>query len=127
MKRNLSIGATLLVAFIALGVGQVVLEKRAGAQAKAGAGGKVQVALVRSGKILAKKSGALRGGTTSLNLKVSPKLKPGGYSIQLTFTPAGSTHAIVKSLRLKVVRTKKGHKKVSIPLRGKLTLSSGAR
>src|SRR6266513_2230695 len=41
MKRNLSIGATLLFALVALGVGQVVLEKRADAQAKAG--GKVQV------------------------------------------------------------------------------------
>ncbi|HYM22549.1 MAG TPA: hypothetical protein VEU08_05060, partial [Vicinamibacterales bacterium] len=41
MKRNLSIGITLLVAFVALGVGQVVLEKRADAQMKAA--GKVQV------------------------------------------------------------------------------------
>ena len=41
MKRNLSIGATLLAALIALGVGQVVLEKRADAQMKAA--GKVQV------------------------------------------------------------------------------------
>ncbi|HMD36901.1 MAG TPA: hypothetical protein VKH42_18130 [Vicinamibacterales bacterium] len=41
MKRNLSIGAALVVAFVALGVGQVVLEKRTAAQDKAA--GKVQV------------------------------------------------------------------------------------
>jgi len=41
MKRNLSIGITLLIALVALGVGQVALEKRTEAQAKAA--GKVQV------------------------------------------------------------------------------------
>src|SRR5260221_8617829 len=41
MKRILSIGATLIAAFGALGIGQVVLEKRADAQMKAA--GKVSV------------------------------------------------------------------------------------
>ena len=55
------------------------------------AGGKVSVALVRSGRVLARGSKAIAAGTSTYRLKLPRKAKAGRYVLKVTFTPQGGT------------------------------------
>jgi hypothetical protein len=59
----------------------------------AAAGGKVSLALVRSGRVIARGSKRIAAGTTSYRLKLPRKAKPGRYVLKVTFTPAGGRAA----------------------------------
>jgi len=74
--------------------------------------GKADVALLKGSKIVARK-GATFGaaGTYSLKLKLPKKIKPGWYAIKVSYTPAGSSKAVTKSLKVKAVAAKKPAKR----------------
>jgi plastocyanin len=55
------------------------------------AAGKVSVALVRSGRVLAKGTKTVGEGTTAYKLKLPRKAKAGRYTLKVTFKPAGGT------------------------------------
>ena len=55
------------------------------------AGGKVSVALVRSGRVLARGSKAIAAGTSTYRLKLPRKAKAGRYVLKVTFAPQGGT------------------------------------
>lgn len=70
--------------------------------------GKAEVALLKGSKIVTKK-GATFGaaGTYSLKLKLPKGLKPGTYSLKVSFTATGATKAVTKSLKIKATAVKK--------------------
>jgi plastocyanin len=51
--------------------------------------GRASVALVRSGRVIARGSKAIAAGTTTYRLKLPRKAKAGRYVLKVTFTPAG--------------------------------------
>ena len=63
-------------------------------------------------KIVTKK-GATFGaaGTYSLKLKLPKAVKAGRYTIKVSFTPAGASKAVTKSLKLKVTAAKRSSKR----------------
>jgi hypothetical protein len=70
--------------------------------------GTAQVALLKGSKIIGKK-GATFGaaGTYSLKLKLPRSVKPGSYTLRVSFTPKGETKAVTKTIKLKMVAKKK--------------------
>jgi hypothetical protein len=70
--------------------------------------GTAEVALLKGSKIVTKK-GATFGaaGTYSLKLKLPKGLKPGSYSLKVSFTATGAGKAVTKSLKVKVSAAKK--------------------
>jgi len=72
------------------------------------AAGKAEVALLKGSKIVTKKGATFTAaGTYSLKLKLPKKVKPGTYSIKVSYTPNGTTKASTKSLKVKGVAAKK--------------------
>ena len=65
----------------------------------ADAAGKVSVALVRSGRVLARGSRAIAAGTSTYRFRLPRKAKAGRYVLKVTFTPAGGT-ASTSSLKV---------------------------
>ena len=77
--------------------------------------GKLQVTLLRGSKIVARKGAVFgAGGTYALRLRVPAKIKPGIYRLKLSYTPDGAPRAQQKTLRVKVVRGKKGRGKAVV-------------
>ena len=68
------------------------------------AGGKVSVALVRSGRVLARGSKAIAAGTSTYRLKLPRKAKAGRYVLKATWTPPRSA-AITKLRNLRLVKS----------------------
>lgn len=70
-------------------------------------GGRVSAALIKGGSIKASATKSLpSAGTFPLKLKAKKKLKKGKYTIQVSWTPAGQSKAVTKTLTLKVVKKK---------------------
>ena len=63
--------------------------------------GKVSVALVRSGRVVARASKSIAEGTRSYKLKLPRKAKTGRYSLKVTFKPTGG-EAISEKLTVKL-------------------------
>ncbi len=57
----------------------------------AGAAGRVQIALVRGGKVISRGGTVVVAGTSSYKLKLPKNTKAGRYTIKVTFTPKGGT------------------------------------
>jgi len=74
--------------------------------------GKAEVALLKGSKIVAKKGATFSAaGTYSLKLNLPKKVKAGSYAVKVSYTPAGTTKAVTKSLKVKVTVAKKKAKK----------------
>jgi PKD repeat protein len=79
--------------------------------------GKASIAVLKGSKIVARKGATFAGpGTYAVNVRLPKRLKPGSYSIKVSFTPAGATTGTTKTLKLKVVsrKKKKRHHKVAL-------------
>lgn len=64
--------------------------------------GKVSIALLRRTKIVSKGGVTLtKAGTFGFKLKLPRKLKNGTYSLKVSWTPAGATRAVTKTLKIK--------------------------
>jgi plastocyanin len=75
--------------------------------------GKVRIALLKGARIVAKGATKLTSaGTFAYRLKLpkASKLKAGAYKLKVTFTPAGQTKAVTKTLTVKLVGGKKAGK-----------------
>jgi PKD domain len=68
--------------------------------------GKVAVALVRNGRVLARGSKAIAAGTASYKLKLPRKAKAGRHTLKVTFKPTGG-EAITESLKVKLTGKRK--------------------
>jgi PKD domain len=68
--------------------------------------GKVSVALVRNGRVIARGSKAIAEGTASYKLKLPRKAKAGRHSLKVTFKPAGG-EAITEKLTVKLTGKRK--------------------
>ena len=77
--------------------------------------GTARVALLKGARIVAKGATKLTGaGTFAYRLKLPTKPKPGTYKLKVSFTPAGQTKAVTKTLKVKLVgATKAGKASVS--------------
>jgi plastocyanin len=74
--------------------------------------GKAEVALLKGSKIVARKGATFSAaGTYSLKLNLPKKVKAGSYAVKVSYTPAGTTKAVTKSLKVKVTVAKKKAKK----------------
>jgi hypothetical protein len=74
--------------------------------------GKVGVALVRNGRIVARGSKAIAEGSRSYKLKLPRKAKAGRYALKVTFKPTGG-EAINESLKVKLTGKRAGGAKAS--------------
>jgi PKD repeat protein len=69
---------------------------------KAGAAGRVQLSLVRGGRVVSRGGTAVAAGTTAYKLKLPKGAKAGRYTIKATYTPAGgSAKTTSKAITLK--------------------------
>ncbi|MDX6665131.1 MAG: hypothetical protein QOG68_1337, partial [Solirubrobacteraceae bacterium] len=74
--------------------------------------GSAKFALVRNGKILARGSLTItKPGTVGFRFKLPRTLKPGSYTLQVTFVPTGTTKGVTKTLHftVKAAIKKKAH------------------
>ena len=63
--------------------------RRSALTLKAGAAGRVQLSLVRGGRVVCRGGTAVVAGTTAYKLKLPKGVKAGRYTIKATYTPAG--------------------------------------
>jgi hypothetical protein len=87
--------------------------------------GKVNVALVRSGRVLAKGSRSIGEGTTAYKLKLPRKAKGGRYTLKVTFKPAGGK-ATTTTRKVTLGKAKAGKASASAASHGARVSGAGA-
>jgi plastocyanin len=67
----------------------------------AGASGRVQLALVRGGRVIARGGTAVAAGTKAYRLKLPKRAKPGAYALKATYAPdSGAAVSVSRTVRL---------------------------
>ena len=89
----------------------------------ADAPGRVQLALVRGGRIVSRGGAAVAAGTSAYKLKLPKGAKAGRYAIKATYTPAGGSART--SSRAITLTGKAGAKRASIASRTASAVDGG--
>ena len=101
--------------------------KRLAVALRADTAGTASLALVRKGRVHAQGAAAiLQPGTVSARLALPRKLKPGTYSVDVTFAPANGAAAISRTLTVKLVAKKKKKARASAASAAPLVVAAGA-
>jgi hypothetical protein len=78
-----------------------VVGKRLPIALTADSAGTVRVALLKSARIVAKGGKGIGAGTVGFRLKLPRALKPGSYTLKISFTPQAGGRAVTKTLAIR--------------------------